>query len=108
MVEHLQRQGFEIRDRNVAFAQGEIDIVAEKGEVLCFVEVRTRRTSVHGSPEESVSRAKQRRVVHSAMVYLAQRRLTDQRAVRFDVAAVVGSGAGATLNYIENAFDAGW
>ncbi len=108
VVQHLQRAGFDIRDRNVSCRYGELDIVAEKGDLICFVEVRTRRHTIHGDPLESVSLAKQRKVVHAAMLYLMQRQLAERRAVRFDVAAVVGTGADATLNYIENAFDAGW
>ena len=45
-VEHLEREGYTIRDRNVLCRRGELDVVAEKGDVLAFVEVRMRSTAV--------------------------------------------------------------
>ena len=108
VVEHLERDGFRIRDRNISNTFGELDIVAEKGELLCFVEVKARRTAVFGDPSMSVSSAKQGRVVRCAMLYVQQRKLADQRAIRFDVASVVGAGATLSMEYIPDAFDAGF
>lgn len=102
MVEHLERAGFTIRDRNVLCRRGELDIVAERGPLLCFVEVRSRATGVWGDPSASVSWSKQRKIVWSAMEYCQKRHLF-QRVIRFDVASVIGSD----VTMIEEAFDAG-
>jgi len=60
---HLGRSGFTIVERNYRTKGGEIDIVARKGDVLVFVEVRSREVPGFGTPEESVTPAKRRRIV---------------------------------------------
>ncbi len=105
-VRHLEAQGFQIQARNYTCRQGELDIVAEKEGVICFVEVRMRSTSLWGDPAMSVSGAKQRRVVKAALRYLFEQRLSN-RAVRFDVVSVLGRGAQARVEHLPGAFDAG-
>ena len=58
-VSFLRRRGFAILDRNYIFNHGEIDVVAKDGDVLVFVEVKTRRSTRFGLPEEAVTPAKQ-------------------------------------------------
>jgi putative endonuclease len=103
---YLERQGYAVRERNFQCREGEIDIIAERGELLCFVEVRMRSTAVWGDPSQTVSWGKQRKVVRTALRYLFKHGLSD-RMVRFDVMSVVGSGAGAAIEHIPAAFDAG-
>lgn len=102
VVDFLERQGFTIRDRNVLCRRGELDIVAERGLTLAFVEVRSTATDVFGDPAGTVNRRKQRKVVLAAHEYCQRHRLY-QRVIRFDVASVVGS----RVELIEDAFDAG-
>ena len=87
--------------------RGEVDLIAERGELLVFVEVRTRATSLFGGPEETVGASKQKRVVHAARDFLARWR-GPPRDARFDVVAVVDSPAGARLQHFPGAFDAGF
>ncbi|MBI4234640.1 MAG: YraN family protein [Chloroflexi bacterium] len=68
----LTRRGYTILARNFRCREGEIDIVARKEEVLVFVEVRTRRSRTFGGPEESVTRAKEGRLVAAANRYLQE------------------------------------
>ncbi|MBE3069978.1 MAG: YraN family protein [Planctomycetes bacterium] len=89
----LRKRGYRIVARNVTYPQGELDLVAveRRSGTLCFVEVRSR-TLVEGedprvTPEESVTRAKRRRVILAARQFVAGRR-TARRAMRFDVVAV--------------------
>ncbi len=103
-VDLLRRGGYRIVARNHRCRRGEIDVVAEKGEVLVFVEVRTRASALFGGPEETVDGRKQRRVIAAARDFLAQRR-GPPRALRFDVIAVVDGPAGPALTHFENAFD---
>lgn len=105
-VEHLERDGYVIRDRNVLCRRGEIDVVAEKGDVLAFVEVRMRSTAVWGDPSMTVTYSKQRKVVLAAHEYCQRHRLFS-RVIRFDVASVVGRGRGGHVEYIADAFEAG-
>ena len=69
---HLEEWGYVVRERNWRCQAGEIDIVAEDGGCLVFVEVRTRRGQEYGSPEESVTPAKQARLAEVAQTYLQE------------------------------------
>ncbi|GMU62685.1 MAG: YraN family protein [Myxococcales bacterium] len=107
VVEHLEREGWQVRDRNVNCRYGELDVVAEREGVLAFVEVRMRSTGTWGDPSQSVSRSKQRKVFLAATEYCQRHRLF-QRVIRFDVASVVGRGREGHVEVIEDAFEALW
>jgi putative endonuclease len=107
-VSLLEREGYEVLERNVGCRLGEVDIIAVKDDVHCFVEVRTRTTDALVPPSESVMFAKQRKVVRAAVVWLQRQRLLERVAVRFDVISVIGRGDDARVEHIPNAFDAGF
>lgn len=86
---HLASLGYEIVERNARTAGGEIDIVAREGDELVFVEVRSRADDSSGGPEETVGRAKQRRVARAAAAYLVERN-PHRATCRFDVVAITG------------------
>ena len=104
-VELLRSGGYRIVARNHRCRRGEVDVIAEKGELLAFVEVRTRATAAFGGPEETVDVRKRRRVIAAARDFLARRR-GPPRAARFDVIAVIDRPEGPALTHFENAFDA--
>jgi putative endonuclease len=95
-----------IVERNFRTRRGEIDIVARKGDVLVFVEVRSREVPDFGAPEESVAPAKRRRIVGAARQYLSKVPPSSWREARFDVIAIEGSGEAAVLRHFPAAFDA--
>lgn len=66
----LKSQGYLILEANYRCPWGEIDIVAQHGDELVFVEVRTRRGTKYGTPEESLTPAKARHLVAAAQEYL--------------------------------------
>jgi putative endonuclease len=102
----LERRGLEILDRNHAIKQGEVDLVAREGDVLCFVEVRSRTSDAQGGPEETVSGAKARRVVAAATDWAARNGGAD-REIRFDVVAVtLLEGEPPRIEHFRGAFDA--
>ncbi|MDQ3265045.1 MAG: YraN family protein [Myxococcota bacterium] len=105
-VDHLVAHGYQIEARNFACKYGELDIVAQRDGILCFVEVRMRSRAVWGDPSQTITFSKQRRVVKAALHYLVAHRITG-RALRFDVIAMIGQGPGAAVEHLENAFDAG-
>jgi putative endonuclease len=104
---YLAERGYEILARNFRCRYGELDIVARRDEMLCFVEVRMRSSAAWGDPSQTVSYAKQRRVVKAALHYLQAARSQGRCMVRFDVISVVGRGRKRELCHIINAFDAG-
>jgi putative endonuclease len=95
--------GWEIVDRNVRYREGEIDIVAARGGILAFVEVKTRRSSTFGSPAEAVTLRKQRTIRTVAWRYLAERH-PRARAVRFDVVDIARDQGGFMVTHLEGAF----
>lgn len=105
-VSHLERKGYRVRARNFVCPYGELDVVAEDGEVVAFVEVRMRSNAAWGDPSQTVSGKKQRRIVKAALHYL-YRHGPLGKMVRFDVVSVVGRGEKAQVEHIPDAFDAG-
>jgi putative endonuclease len=105
--ELLAKDGYRIVARNHRCRRGEVDLIAEQGELLVFVEVRTRATSLFGGPEETIGFSKQKRVVHAARDFLARWR-GPPRGARFDVVAVVDCPGGPRLQHFPGAFDAGF
>jgi putative endonuclease len=102
----LSRSGYRIVARKHRCRRGEVDLVLERGDLLVFVEVRTRRTALFGGPEETVGPAKQERIVRAARDFLARWR-GPPRGARFDVVAVLDHPAGAQVSHFPGAFDAG-
>lgn len=86
-VGHLQRLGYRVIDRNVRYRSGELDIVAHEGGDLVFVEVKCRRSSQYGSPEESISARRFDRLVRAANEYLTRNELQGSD-VRLDLIAL--------------------
>lgn len=103
--ELLAARGYRILARKHRCPRGEVDLVAEQGDLLVFVEVRTRATAVFGAPEETVGARKQQRLVRAARDFLARWR-GPPRGARFDVVAVVDCPSGTSLTHIPGAFDA--
>lgn len=95
---HLQRLGYRVIDRNVRFRSGELDIVAYEGDELVFIEVKCRRSSLYGSPEESISPRRFDRLTHAAMEYIAQHEL-QSRSVRLDLVALQVGADGRVSRY---------
>lgn len=103
----LTARGWEVLARNVLYRDGELDLVAKKGKLYAFTEVRMRSVGLWGDPSATVTFSKQRRVVRAAMRWLMRERLLNRVEVRFDVISVVGQGRNAQIQHFEGAFDAG-
>ncbi len=101
----LARRGFQVLDRNHATRRGEVDLVCREGEVLCFVEVRSRTSLAQGDPAETVDRRKARRVVEAATDWALRHGGLD-RAIRFDVVSVIHGPSGPEVTLYRGAFDA--
>ena len=108
---YLEAKGYTVLDRNYRFSREEVDLVCfapsasgrpGDGGWIVFVEVKTRRGTGFGQPEEAVDEAKQRAIMRVAEAYLHERRLV-AALCRFDVVAVEGE----RVEWIRAAFDAG-
>jgi putative endonuclease len=68
----MEKNGFKIVQRNWRYSYYEIDLIAMKGDTLCFIEIKTRNASPFGYPEDSVTRKKFKRLQRAADEYLFQ------------------------------------
>ena len=85
----LDAHGLTIVDRNFTAAGAELDLVARDSEGTCvFVEVRSRASTAHGDPIDTVGRDKQRRIIRAATAWLVKHELWERVEVRFDVIGV--------------------
>ena len=102
-AQHLISLGYEVLDRNWRCETGELDLVARDGESLALVEVRTRRGRALGTPEESITRAKQARLIDLAETYVQDHYWAGDW--RIDVVAVEMDRRGRLLrvDHYENA-----
>lgn len=104
---YLERVGVSVVERNWRCQFGEIDIVALDGETLVLCEVKTRRTTAKGTPEESVTPTKQRKYTKLAQAYL-QHVGDASLALRFDVITILVVGQDrALLRHYRSAFTPG-
>lgn len=101
---HLRRRGYAIVRRNYRGEHGEIDLVALDGDVLVFVEVKTRAQDRFGEPLEAVDVRKQLRIARAAEEFVREHRLYD-RAIRFDVVGVRRRGWRWDVELVRDAFE---
>lgn len=104
-VKYLLKKGYRILERNFVSRSGEIDIIAGDGEVIVFIEVKTRsegRFGRFGPPEMAVDSRKQRKIRRAALHYIS--RLKKEPAARFDVISICLTPAGKEIEHIADAY----
>jgi putative endonuclease len=101
----LEREGFKVLLRNFRCRAGELDIVAQRGEMLVIAEVRLRSHDDYGGAAASITAAKRSRIVRAARYLLRRRPTLARLAVRFDILLL--SESGGPIEWIDSAFDAG-
>ena len=104
---YLEQHGYRIRCRNFRIRGGEIDIVAEKGEELCFVEVKTRKLGSVETGFAAVDGRKQRLLIRAAYLYCEKADISEEDwYIRYDIAQVtLYEGRVLEIEYLESAFD---
>jgi putative endonuclease len=100
--EYLVERGWTIEAANYRFGRREVDLVARRGNLIAFVEVKTRAGAGYGTPEEAVTRLKRREIELVAQEYLVRHRLEDVD-VRFDVLALT-VGPEVRITHLEDAW----
>ena len=111
-AKYLEGIGFTIVERNYRSKVGEIDLIATKGRLLIFCEVKSRFSLLYGQPAEAVTKKKIWHIRSVASRYLTQymriKHLYDDFDIRFDVLELVFSGTSHenefTVNHLEDAF----
>lgn len=103
--EYYRKKGYEIRERNFHSRYGEVDLIAEKDNLIVFVEVKTRNENSVEAPSASVTKSKQKKLMLTAMKYMENEPVSVFS--RFDVFEVwQKEGRIYKFNLIESAFDA--
>jgi putative endonuclease len=100
----LGKLGYHIVASNFRCRHGEIDLIAKEGGYLVFIEVRCKRNDSYGTPAESITPAKQRKISITAQHYLHAHNIKDIDC-RFDVAAVTLVDGKLSVDIIKNAFE---
>lgn len=103
-VSFLKARGYQIVARNYRKKYGEIDIIAEDDGEIVFIEVKTRKSNLFGSPLEAVDLRKQQKMSRVALAYLNSRGMSD-RAARFDVVAVRLDAKQPEVEVVKDAFE---
>lgn len=103
-VRYLKRRLYRIVETNYRRPTGEIDIIARRGSVLAFIEVKTRRSRRFGTAQEAVTPRKQQQIIRTAQYYLTEHP-TEQSQLRFDVMAVQLMDDDFRIEHVINAFD---
>ena len=103
-----RRAGFTILDRNFRSGREEIDVVARRGSLVVFYEVKTRRSEEWGDPSEAVDHRKRAALRRVAGAWLSERRVEvwGMRGpdIRFDVVSVIVRDGHSEVNHIPDAF----
>lgn len=102
---YLEQRGYRVIACNVSYKIGEIDLIAWDGQVLCFVEVRSKRNSHYGEPKATINLRKQLKIAKVAELYL-QHYYPKRPMCRFDVISIIGYGEDQVIEHIVNAFEA--
>ena len=104
-ADFLMKKGYRILERNFRTKLGEIDIVAKDKDTICFIEVKSRTDFSFGSPLESITAFKRKKLSQVALSYLKQHNLFEAEA-RFDVVTIEDHAEGKPcIHLFQNAFE---
>ena len=101
-VEFLIKNGYKILDRNWRFKKAEVDIIAQKKEVLAVIEVKTRSSDYFGNPQDFVNQKKIQLLVEAINEYVISKDLDVE--VRFDIVAIIKNKNNFDIEHLEDAF----
>ncbi|WP_430411380.1 YraN family protein [Kordia sp.] len=101
-VNYLQKNGYDVLERNYRFQKAEVDIIAQKENTLAVVEVKTRTSADFGNPEDFVKPKKIKLLVKAIDEYVVSNDLDVD--VRFDIIAILHEKNNVTIKHLEDAF----
>ncbi|MDQ6528392.1 YraN family protein [Flavobacterium sp. LHD-85] len=103
---HLEENGYSILERNFVIQKAEIDIIAQKDNVLAIIEVKTRSSLDFGSPQDFVKQKKIQLLIRAVNAYINDREKDSQEdlEIRFDIVAVHKNGESFAIEHLTDAF----
>lgn len=102
--QYLAQKGFTLIERNFNSRFGEIDLIMLDKDCLVFVEVRQRKNTLYGSPLETISAAKQKKLRRTAQCYCQLKAIPSRQALRFDVVGIISGKQQNSIEWVPNAF----
>ncbi|AZS50558.1 YraN family protein [Entomomonas moraniae] len=103
-LQYLQSQGLKLISRNWFSPFGEIDLIMLNKQILCFIEVRYRKSEQWGSTQETVTHTKRQKLIKTALLFLQKNARFTMSACQFDIVAITGSLDKPNINWLTNAF----
>ena len=100
----VEQRGLVVLSQNFRTPRGEVDLIAQEGDTIVFIEVKTRLSQQFGQPFESVGPVKQRKIAGAAQSFL--KRFDPLPACRFDVISITQKGRHLEAQWIRDAFEA--
>lgn len=100
----LEERGWTVLERNVRAGRNEVDLVIERGRVVAFVEVKSRRSDRYGHPLESVDARTRTEIARVARAWIRRNRIPGDRIFRFDVVYLLGTPEARTIGHVEDAW----
>ncbi|MGS2738816.1 YraN family protein [Sinomicrobium sp. M5D2P17] len=101
-TQHLLQNGYHILERNYTFGKAEIDIIAQKEDILAVVEVKSRSSIDFGNPQDAVNKKKIQLLVKAIDHYVVTKNIDTE--VRFDIITIIRKGKSHTLEHMPDAF----
>lgn len=101
-IDFLLKNNYKILEKNYRYLKAEVDIIAQKKDILAVVEVKTRTSNYFGNPEEFVSPKKIKLLLSAIDYYVNERDLNVE--VRFDIIAIIQNKKGTKIEHLEDAF----
>lgn len=102
-VNYLISNGYEIKAKRWRLGKNEVDIIAMKNNIICFVEVKLRKSAAVAKPWQAVNRPKQKSIIRCADAYLRWNTNGSYEA-RFDIVSITGPGPNYQIEHIQHAF----
>lgn len=100
-AQYLQKNGYQILQKNFRCKIGEIDLIAKSEDYLCFIEVKYRSGTSRGYPAEAINLNKIRRITRTAEFYMLLHKIPQDTPCRFDAVVILED----EISLIKNAFD---
>ena len=101
---YLQNQGLNFVEKNFHSRFGEIDLVMQQSDLICFVEVKYRKSRDFGGAVSSISNPKQQKIIKTAQIFMQKFHKFRNHGMRFDALILQQCGDDISINWIPNAF----
>jgi len=101
-TDYLRKQGYYIRDKNYRSGPAEVDIIAQKTNHLCFIEIKSKKSLRYGEPEEQIDKGKIQRYHHAAESFQMEEKWHGE--IQFDSISITFFPQAVKIEHFEDAF----